>query len=102
MARGSDYSGQKLNLILKLVCVAVKCLTIVQSISLSLDDIFDNHMLPLDVFLMRYQRQLEQNNTKGFIPVLQTMDYHRFNTYIVFAYNQIYPEIVFTFLISEK
>lgn len=77
MARRSDYAGQKLKLILKLVCFSIKCLTIVQSISLSLDDIFDNHMLPLDVFLMRYQRELEQNNTKGFIPVLQTMDYHR-------------------------
>lgn len=87
MARGSDYSGQKLNLILKLVCVAVKCLTVVQSISLSLDDIFDNHMLPLDVFLMRYQRQLEQNNTKGFIPVLQTMDYHRLHIWFLCVTN---------------
>lgn len=90
MARGSLYSGRKLKLILNLVCFAVKCLTVVQSLSLSLDDIFDNHMLPLDVFLMRYQRELSQNKTKGFIPVLETMDYHRLNTYIVFVYNHFY------------
>lgn len=102
MARGSDYSGRKLKLILSLVCFAVKCLTIVQSISLSLDDIFDNHMLPLDVFLMRHQRELSQNKTKGFIPVLQTMDYHRFNKYILFVYNQFYLKILFILIISEK
>lgn len=79
MARLKEYSGRKIILNLA-VFLSVKYITMVHGISLSLDDIFNNHMLPFDIFLMRYQRELEQNITKGFLPVLQTMDYHRLHT----------------------
>lgn len=84
MARVKVYSGRKI-LLKFAVYLAVNCMTIVRCISLSLDDIFDNHMLPLDIFLMRYQRELEQNSTQGAMPVLETMDYHRLHILLLYV-----------------